>query len=105
MNLSSKTYSLVLTAFGAAIIAVLAQITIPLPLVPITGQTLAIGLIVTILGFKYGTIAVLVYILLGAVGFAGVYWNVWWIINFSWSNGRIYRRLYFNSSSNGSVFK
>ncbi|MEJ9281222.1 biotin transporter BioY [Ureibacillus thermosphaericus] len=68
MNLSSKTYSLVLTAFGAAIIAVLAQITIPLPLVPITGQTLAIGLIVTILGFKYGTIAVLVYILLGAVG-------------------------------------
>lgn len=65
---SSKTYSLVLTAFGAAIIAVLAQITIPLPLVPITGQTLAIGLIVTILGVKYGTLAVGLYILLGAIG-------------------------------------
>ncbi|TQE92190.1 biotin transporter BioY [Ureibacillus terrenus] len=65
---SAKTYGLVLTAFGAAIISVLAQITIPLPLVPITGQTLAIGLIVTILGFKYGTLSVLVYCLLGAIG-------------------------------------
>ncbi len=65
---STKTYGLVLTAFGAAIIAVLAQITIPLPLVPITGQTLAIGLIVTILGLKYGTLSVLVYCLLGAIG-------------------------------------
>ena len=71
---SSKTYPLVLTAFGAAVIAVLAQVTIPLPLVPITGQTLAIGLVVTILGTKYGTVAVLLYILLGSVGlpvFAG----------------------------------
>jgi len=64
----SKTYGLVVTAFGAAIIAVLAQITIPLPLIPITGQTLAIGLIVTILGLKYGTLSVLVYCLLGAIG-------------------------------------
>ncbi|MFC5540334.1 MAG: biotin transporter BioY [Bacilli bacterium] len=65
---SSKTYGLVLIAFGAAIISVLAQITIPLPLIPITGQTLAIGLIVTILGLKYGTLSVLVYCLLGAIG-------------------------------------
>ncbi|CAM5213007.1 Biotin transporter OS=Ureibacillus acetophenoni OX=614649 GN=SAMN05877842_10254 PE=3 SV=1 [Ureibacillus acetophenoni] len=36
--------------------------------VPITGQTLAVGLVVTILGTKYGSMAVLVYILLGAVG-------------------------------------
>ncbi|MDN4493433.1 biotin transporter BioY [Ureibacillus aquaedulcis] len=66
--MQSRTYSYVVTAFGAAIIAVLAQITIPLPLIPITGQTLAVGLVATILGKKNGTIAVLLYILLGAIG-------------------------------------
>lgn len=65
---TSKTYAYALTALGAAIIAVLAQVTIPLPLVPITGQTLAIGLVVTILGTRYGTLAVLLYILLGSAG-------------------------------------
>ncbi|QDQ02647.1 biotin transporter BioY [Lysinibacillus fusiformis] len=64
----SNTYNYVLAAFGAAIIAVLAQVTIPLPLIPITGQTLAVGLIVTILGTKLGTISVSLYILLGAAG-------------------------------------
>lgn len=63
-----STYQYVLAAIGAAIIAVLAQVTIPLPLVPITGQTLAIGLVVTILGMKSGVLAVLLYILIGAVG-------------------------------------
>lgn len=59
---------LIYVSFCAAIIAVLAQIIIPLPLVPITGQTLAIGLVVTILGKKMGTQAVGLYILLGAIG-------------------------------------
>jgi len=63
-----STYQYVLAAFGAAIIAVLAQVTIPLPLIPITGQTLAVGIIVTILGTRLGTLSVLLYILLGAVG-------------------------------------
>ncbi|MFJ7886525.1 biotin transporter BioY [Lysinibacillus xylanilyticus] len=62
----SSTYNYVLAAFGAAIIAVLAQVTIPLPLIPITGQTLAVGLVVTILGTRLGTLSVLLYILLGA---------------------------------------
>lgn len=64
----SSTYNYVLAAFGAAIIAVLAQVSIPLPLIPITGQTLAVGLIVTILGTKLGSLSVLVYILLGTAG-------------------------------------
>ncbi|MER2172576.1 MAG: biotin transporter BioY [Psychrobacillus psychrodurans] len=46
----------------------LAQVTIPLPLVPITGQTFAIGLVVTILGMRLGVLSVMVYILIGAVG-------------------------------------
>lgn len=63
-----NTYQYVLAAIGAAIIAILAQVTIPLPLVPITGQTLAIGLVVTILGLRLGTLSVIVYILIGTVG-------------------------------------
>ena len=66
--MKSSVFPMILTALCAAIIAVLAQIIIPLPLIPITGQTLAIGLVVTILGLKYGTYAVLLYILLGAIG-------------------------------------
>ena len=45
-----KTKKLVLVAMCASIICLLAQITIPLPLIPITGQTLAIGVVATILG-------------------------------------------------------
>ncbi len=72
--MKSKTYAYAITALSAAIIAVLAQLSIPIPPVPITGQTLAIGLVVTILGTRYGTLSVLLYILLGAIGipvFAG----------------------------------
>jgi len=66
---------MIVTSLFAAIIGILAQVTIPLPLVPITGQTLAIGLAATILGARYGTISVIVYLGLGAVGvpvFAGM---------------------------------
>ena len=58
----------IVSALFAAIIAIFAQITIPLPLIPITGQTLAVGLAVTVLGLRYGTLSVLLYILLGAIG-------------------------------------
>ncbi|HLO12001.1 MAG TPA: biotin transporter BioY [Pseudoneobacillus sp.] len=59
---------MIVTALFAAIIGVLAQISIPLPLVPITGQTLAIGLAATILGSRYGTLSVLLYLIIGATG-------------------------------------
>ncbi|MFO1443779.1 biotin transporter BioY [Bacillus sp. Bva_UNVM-123] len=63
-----KLRSLITTALFAAIISVMAQLIIPLPLVPITGQTLAIGLASTILGSRYGTISILLYIAIGATG-------------------------------------
>ena len=66
--MKSSVFPMILTSLCAAIIAVLAQLIIPIPLIPITGQTLAIGLVVTILGLKHGTYAVLLYILLGAIG-------------------------------------
>lgn len=59
---------LIVTALFAAIIGIMAQITIPLPYVPITGQTLAVGLAATILGKRYGVFSVLVYIMLGIAG-------------------------------------
>ncbi|WP_042462391.1 biotin transporter BioY [Neobacillus dielmonensis] len=58
----------IFSALFAAIIGILAQVTIPLPLVPITGQTLAVGLAATILGSRYGTLSVIIYALLGAIG-------------------------------------
>jgi biotin transport system substrate-specific component len=59
---------MIVTALFAAIIGVMAQITIPLPLVPITGQTLAIGLAATILGSRYGTLSVILYLIIGSAG-------------------------------------
>ncbi|MCM3568055.1 biotin transporter BioY [Neobacillus mesonae] len=58
----------IFSALFAAIIGILAQVTIPLPLVPITGQTLAVGLAATILGSRYGTLSVILYAFMGAAG-------------------------------------
>lgn len=63
-----KLRMMITSALFAAIIGVLAQMTIPLPLVPITGQTLAIGLAATILGARYGTLSVVLYLCMGAIG-------------------------------------
>ncbi|GAA0603247.1 biotin transporter BioY [Virgibacillus siamensis] len=61
-------------AIFAALTAILAQIEIPLPLVPISGQTLAVGITATILGSRKGAVAMVCYAAIGAVGlpvFAG----------------------------------
>ena len=66
---------LCMMAVFTAIIAVMAQIIIPMPYgVPMTLQTLAIPLAGIMLGSKRGTISTTIYILLGAIGapvFAG----------------------------------
>ncbi|MCR5508773.1 MAG: biotin transporter BioY [Lachnospiraceae bacterium] len=72
---SSHVRDLCYVALFTALIAVLAQISIPLPGgVPMTLQTFAIPLAGLVLGPKRGTLAAVVYVLLGAVGvpvFAG----------------------------------
>ena len=55
-------------AIFAAFIAVCAQVAIPLGPVPQTLQTWAIMLAGLVLGAKHGTMAVVVYVLLGAAG-------------------------------------
>ncbi|MGN1402040.1 MAG: biotin transporter BioY [Bacillus sp. (in: firmicutes)] len=68
MKSSHKVRPLIIVSLFTAIIAILAQIVIPLPLIPITGQTFAIGLVAIILGRKYGTLAVVLYICIGSAG-------------------------------------
>ena len=64
-----KTLILVRIALFSAILAILAQITIPLPTgVPITLQTFAVALCGYCLNAKEGCISVVVYLMLGAIG-------------------------------------
>lgn len=64
-----QTKDLAITALCAAIIAVCAQISIPLPnMVPITLQTLAVAFCGYLLAPKFAALAITVYLLLGAVG-------------------------------------
>ena len=56
-------------AMFTAVISILAQISIPLPLgVPLTMQTFAITLAAVVLGAKYSTYSTIIYLLLGAIG-------------------------------------
>ena len=70
-----KVSMLVFTALFAALIVVFAQLQIPMPgLVPISLATFGVMMCGLLLGWRYGALAVAVYILLGAVGgpvFAG----------------------------------
>ncbi len=63
-----KTKNITLCALFTAVMCVLCVITIPIGPVPVTLGTLGIMLTAVILGHKRGTVSVLVYILLGAVG-------------------------------------
>lgn len=70
MKNNTKPYVKKITyvALFVAIIAVLAQISIPTPLIPLTFQTFAIALCGFVLNKKYSVISVIVYLLLGGVG-------------------------------------
>ncbi len=68
-----KTLDIAYIALGAALIAVCSWISIPTT-VPFTLQTFAVFAMLSLLGGRRGTLSILVYILLGAVGapvFAG----------------------------------
>ena len=71
MSAAKKNFSIrsmVFTALFAAVICVLAPFSITVGPVPLTFATLAIYLASATLGWKSGTVAVLVYLALGAVG-------------------------------------
>lgn len=69
-----KTKKLVYCALFSAVIAVMSLIAIPTPPIPLNMALLAVLLAGGMLGRKYGTLSVVVYILLGVAGlpvFAG----------------------------------
>ena len=63
-----KTKDRVLTGVFAAVICVFAPFTIPIGAVPISLATFAVYLAAAVLGTKKGTLAVLIYILIGMAG-------------------------------------
>ena len=64
----TRAMDAVLVVAGAALVTVLAQVTIPLYPVPITGQTLAVLLVGSTLGWARGGLALVLYMVLGLVG-------------------------------------
>ncbi len=74
-NSRMSIQDIVITGLCTAIIVIMAQISIPMPLgVPMTMQTFAITLTGIILGARLGALSSFIYVLLGAVGvpvFAG----------------------------------
>ena len=66
-NEKRKTYDMAYIAIFTVLIAISSWITIPAA-VPFTMQTFAVFFAVSILGGKRGTLAIIVYILLGAIG-------------------------------------
>ena len=64
----TRVLDVVLVVAGAAVTALLAQVTIPMHPVPITGQTLAVLLVGATLGFARGAAALGLYAVLGLAG-------------------------------------
>ena len=67
MKQNFRTIDLVYIALGAVLIAICSWISIPTT-VPFTMQTFAVFFVLSALGGKRGTVAIVVYVLLGAVG-------------------------------------
>lgn len=64
----SRTYAIAATAVMTAALCIIAPFSVPVGPVPISLATLVIYLAVYVLGWKMGTVSVLLYLLLGMVG-------------------------------------
>lgn len=67
-KINSRTYALSMTAVMTAVTCVLAPMSVPVGDVPITLTTLVIYFSLYLLGWKRGSLSVLVYVLIGMVG-------------------------------------
>ena len=70
ISIDDNTANIFTIILGSFLIAVLAQISIPLPFtpIPITGQTIGVILVGGLLGARRGAMAVLTYLMEGAIG-------------------------------------
>ncbi|MCQ2382902.1 MAG: biotin transporter BioY [Clostridia bacterium] len=66
--MSYSTNKLTQSAILLALLIICSQLTIPLPIIPFTLQTLAVGIIATILPLKNALLVILTYLLMGLVG-------------------------------------
>ncbi len=67
-RLGTRVRHIVLIVAGALLVALTAQIYIPTQPVPFTGQTFGVLIVGGALGFRRGALALLLYLLIGAVG-------------------------------------
>ncbi|KAB8139443.1 biotin transporter BioY [Gracilibacillus oryzae] len=65
---SNNLRGIILSSIFAAITAILAQVQFDVSIVPFSGQTLAVGLTATIIGSRLGSLSMICYMLLGAIG-------------------------------------
>ena len=66
--------AIILVALGTALLALSAKVNLPLPYVPMTLQTLVVLVIGAAYGWRFGTMTILAYLAVGAIGlpvFAG----------------------------------
>lgn len=69
MKIKSQTISVILTGMFAAVVAIMSQLSIPLPTgVPITLQTFTVALCGYILGARLGCTSILIWLAVGAAG-------------------------------------
>ena len=70
LKIDNKSLNIFMVLFSSFLIAVLAQISIPIPFspVPITGQTIGVVLVGSLLGSKKGAAAICLYIFEGVMG-------------------------------------
>ena len=67
-RITSRIRDIALVLIGVAIVALCAQIYIPIKPVPFTGQTFGVLVVGGALGFRRGALTLALYVLLGAVG-------------------------------------
>ncbi|MDR2834351.1 MAG: biotin transporter BioY [Streptococcaceae bacterium] len=65
---NNKVFNMILAALFASIIAITAQISVPIGIVPATMQPTGVLLTGLILGKKWGSISTSIYVLMGAIG-------------------------------------
>ena len=70
LKIDTKSLNVIMVLFSTFLIAVLAQISVPVPFspVPITGQTIGVVLVGSLLGSKKGAAAICLYIFEGVLG-------------------------------------
>lgn len=81
-KMRNKTFDLILSALGTALISVCSWMTIP-GAVPFTLQTFAVYCVLCLFGAKIGLQSIIVYILIGSIGTA------WFMLVHARANGPI----------------